>query len=80
LIGNLLADQTPFGIETGCEFVRIPGGRKAAFRVIDCCPQNPVRFLGELLDLAVPADNERKRRRLHPSGGEYGVGLAGSKG
>ena len=66
-----------FRIKTRLGFGRFEGGREAAGIILEACLEDKVVHGHEGLDLPIPLDDERERRRLDTAKREDSIGMAG---
>ena len=76
-LGYGCVDKAAFRIKTRLGFGRFEGGREAAGIILEACLEEKVVHGHEGLDLPIPLDDERERRRLDTAKRENSIGMAG---
>ena len=76
-LGYGCVDKAAFRIKTRLGFGRFEGGREAAGIILEACLEEKVVHGHEGLDLPIPLDDERERRRLDTAKREDSIGMAG---
>lgn len=77
VLGYGCVDKAAFRIKARLGFGRFEGGREAADIILEACLEDKVVHGHEGLDLPIPLDDERERRRLDAAKREDSIGMAG---